>query len=85
MLAYFDIAKDIELQVDSSKDGVGAVLLQGGKPVEYASRALSSNERNWAQIEKELLAVVFGLERFDQYTYGKKVIVQNDHNDYRAC
>ena len=84
VLAYFDIAKDIELQVDSSKDGVGAVLLQGGKPVEYASRSLSSNERNWAQIEKELLAVVFGLERFDQYTYGKKVIVQNDHKPLAA-
>jgi hypothetical protein len=31
------------------------------------------------QIEKETLAVVFGLERFDQYTYGRKVIAQNDH------
>lgn len=50
-----------------------------GRPVEYTSRSLTTSERNWAQIEKELLAVVFGLERFDQYTYGTKVTVQNDH------
>ncbi|CAB3978196.1 Hypothetical predicted protein [Paramuricea clavata] len=48
--------------------------MQDGKP-----QALTPAERNWAQIEKETLAVVFGLERFDQYTYGRKVIVQNDH------
>ncbi|CAB3995988.1 Hypothetical predicted protein [Paramuricea clavata] len=80
LLAYFDSNKELLLQVDSSKDGLGAALMQDGKPIEYASRALTPAERNWAQIEKETLAVVFGLERFDQYTYGRKVIVQNDHN-----
>jgi hypothetical protein len=43
------------------------------------SRALRQSERNWAQIEKEELSMLYGLERFDQYTYGRKVIVQNDH------
>ncbi|PFX14758.1 Retrovirus-related Pol polyprotein [Stylophora pistillata] len=79
VLAYFDPDKELVLQVDGSKEGLGAALLQDGKPIKYASRALTSAERNWAQIEKESLAVVFGLERFDQYTYGRKVIVQNDH------
>ena len=79
VLSYFDTNKKTELQIDSSKDGIGAVIMQEGRPVEYASRYLSPSERNWAQIEKELLSVVFGLERFDQYTYGIKVTVQNDH------
>ena len=79
VLAYFDSSKEVKLQVDSSQDGVGAVLLQDGRPVEYASRSLTDSQRNWAQIEKELLSVCFGLERFDQYTYGVKVIVENDH------
>ena len=79
VLAYFDANKDVVLQVDSSQYGIGAVLLQDGKPVEYASRLLTSSERNWAQIEKEALAILFGLERFDQYTYGRAVTVQNDH------
>ena len=78
-LAYFDVDKDLYLQVDSSKDGVGCVMHQEGRPIEYASKSLTETQRRWAQIEKELLSVVIGLERFDQYTYGRKVIVQNDH------
>ena len=73
VLAYFNPGKEVVLQVDSRKDGIGAVLLQDGRPVEYASRSLTVSERNWAQIEKEALSVLYGLERFDQYTYGLKL------------
>lgn len=79
VLAYFDPEKGLTLQVDSSKDGLGAVLMQQGRPIEYTSRALTSSERKWAQIEKEALAVLFGVHRFDQYTYGRQVTVENDH------
>ena len=78
-LAYFDNRKDLFLQLDSSQNGIGAVLIQAGRPIEYASKFLSETQRKWAQIEKELLALVVGLERFDQYTYGRRVYVQNDH------
>ena len=40
---------------------------------------MTPSEQNWAQIEKEALAVLYGLERFDQYAYGRTVSVQNDH------
>ena len=53
--------------------------MQNDQPVEYASRALTQAEKNWAQIEKEMLAVVYGLERFNQYTYGRPIEVINDH------
>jgi len=79
VLAIYDPDKDLVLQVDSSKDGLGAALLQDGHPLEFASRSLKPAERNWAQIEKEALAVLYRLERFDQYTYGRPVIVENDH------
>ncbi|MCG8429883.1 MAG: DDE-type integrase/transposase/recombinase, partial [Candidatus Omnitrophica bacterium] len=79
MLSYFDPNKPLILQADCSKDGVGVALLQDGKPIEYASKSLTDTQRRWAQIEKELFAVVYGLERFDQYTYARKVQVQNDH------
>ena len=46
VLAYFDPDKELVLQVDSSKDGLGSALLQDGKPIEYASQALTSAERN---------------------------------------
>ena len=83
-LAYFDEKKELILQVDSSKDGLGAALIQDGKPLEYASKALTEAEQNWAQIEKELLSVVYGLERFDQYTFGRRVRIENDHKPLEA-
>lgn len=79
VLTFFDPTGELTLQVDSSMNGLGAAILQNGRPIEYASRALTPTEQKWAQIEKETLALVFGLERFDQYTYGRSVNVQNDH------
>uniref|UniRef100_A0A671XRU6 ribonuclease H n=1 Tax=Sparus aurata TaxID=8175 RepID=A0A671XRU6_SPAAU len=52
---------------------------QNGRPVAYGSRALTQTERGYAQIEKECLAIVFGMEKFHQYTYGRPVNVQSDH------
>ncbi|RUS87639.1 hypothetical protein EGW08_004624 [Elysia chlorotica] len=79
VLKYFSTEKPLEVQVDSSKDGLGAVLLQNGQPIEFASRTLTESEKRWAQIEKEMLAIVYGLERFDQYTFGREVSVTTDH------
>jgi len=79
VLVYFDPDKDLVLQTDSSQSGLGVALLQEGKPIEFASRSLTQAERKWAQIEKEALSVLYGLEKFDQYTYGRKVTIQNDH------
>ncbi|KAK3732551.1 hypothetical protein QZH41_017842, partial [Actinostola sp. cb2023] len=53
--------------------------MQGGSPIAYASRSLTETECKYAQIEKELLAVVFGCERFHQYIYAKEVTVETDH------
>ena len=46
VLAYYDLKQCLMLQVDSSKDGIGAVLLQNNQSLEYASRALTKSERN---------------------------------------
>ncbi|XP_033116784.1 uncharacterized protein K02A2.6-like [Anneissia japonica] len=66
-------------ECDASEAGLGFALLQDGLPVMYASRALTSAERNYSQIEKELLAQVFGLERHHLYTYGRKIVLWTDH------
>ena len=79
VLKFFDPAKPVKLQVDASKSGLGACLLQDGHPVAYASRSLSSAEVNYAQIEKELVAVVFGCEKFHCYVYGNPIDVDSDH------
>ena len=59
-LQYYDVKKPVVIQADASKSGLGAVLLQDGRPVAYASRAMTKTQQNYAMIEKELLAIVFG-------------------------
>lgn len=53
--------------------------MQEGRPIAYASRALTVSEQNYAQIKKELLAIVFGLEKFEHYVYGREVTVESYH------
>ena len=81
VLAYFDAAKKIKIQCDASQAGLGSVLLQDGRPVEYASRAMTVTEQNYAQIEKELLSILFSMERFHTYVYAhaQQVLVETDH------
>ena len=79
VLAYFDKDKDHIIQTDASKTGLGAVLLQEGQPVVYASRTLTDTECRYSNIERELLGVVFGLERLHHYTFGKPITVETDH------
>lgn len=62
VLQYFNPDKLITIQTDASKSGIGSCLLQEGHPVIYASRSLTTAEQNYAQIEKELLAIVFVCE-----------------------
>ncbi|UYV63892.1 K02A2.6-like, partial [Cordylochernes scorpioides] len=79
ILRYFDADKSIAIQCDASKHGLGATLLQESQPIIFAYRSLSKTEQNYAQIEKECLAIVFACERFHQYILGKcQVIVQTD-------
>ena len=79
VLAYYNVKKPVTLTCDASKSGLGAACLQEGRPVAYASRALTETEQNYAQIEKELLAVVFACKRFDDFVYGRPIEVETDH------
>lgn len=79
VLQYYDPNKAIVLSVDASKDGLGAVMLQNNLPVSYASQALTDTQKAYAQIEKEMLAIVFGCKRFHQYIVGRHVFVESDH------
>ncbi|XP_050548981.1 uncharacterized protein K02A2.6-like [Daktulosphaira vitifoliae] len=79
VLAYFNPSLPIKLSVDASQFAVGAVIMQSNKPCAYASQSLNMTQQNYAQIEKELYAIVFGCQRFHQYLYGQTVQVETDH------
>ena len=72
------------IQVDASQHGLGACLMQKVRPVAYASRSLSQAERNYAQIEKELLTIVFACTKFHQYIYGFSIDIQTNHKPLEA-
>lgn len=79
VLALFDPKTEVVVNVDASSHSLGAVLLQNGKPVDFAAQSLTPTQRTYAQIEQEQLAILFELTRFHQYVYGRAVKVESDH------
>ena len=79
VLKPFDLRKSAHIQADASQNGLGACLIQEGRVVTYASRAMTTTEQRYAQIEKELLAICYACERFRQYILGNSTIVESDH------
>ena len=78
-LSYFDTYKLTTIQVDASGIGIGAVLMQDNKPICFASRSLIDAEKRYANIERELLAVVYGCTKFHHYIFGKPFVIESDH------
>lgn len=78
-----DLSKPMILQTDASATGVGAVLLQEHEgvafPVAYGGKKLLPREQRYSTIERECLAIVFGLKRFEKYLYGQEFVLRTDH------
>ena len=78
-IAYYQTDKPLTLEVDASMRGLGAVMMQEGRPVAYASKTLNKTQSNYSNIEREMLAVVHGVERFHTYLYGRSFTIITDH------
>ena len=78
-LKYYDRNKPVTLQCDASLKGLGACIIQDGKPIAFASKSLTDTETRYANIERELLAIIFGCEKFHTYLYGRSFVVESDH------
>ena len=78
-LRYYDLRKPMTVQVDASQRGLGTCLLQECEPIAYASKSLTDTETRYANIERELLAIVFTCQQFNTYVLGRPFTVESDH------
>lgn len=84
VLVPYDEKRKLILACDASPYGVGAVIsheMDDGKerPIAFASRTLTKSERNYSQIEKEVLGIIFGMRKFHKYLYGRTFHLFTDH------
>ena len=84
ILVHYDPHLDIGISCDASNVGIGTVLFHrypdgSERPIANASKTLSPTQRRYSQIQREALAVIFGLKKFHHFLYGRKFILVTDH------
>ena len=84
LLVHYNEDLPLVLACDASPQGIGAVLSHimpdgAEKSIAYASRTLTKAEKNYSQLEKEGLAVVFGVKKYHAYLWGRQFLIESDH------
>nr|KYP54680.1 Retrovirus-related Pol polyprotein from transposon 17.6 [Cajanus cajan] len=83
ILVLPDTGEHFDVFCDASYQGLGCVLMQGGRVVSYASRQLKTHEKNYPTHDLELTVVVFALKSWRHYLYGARFSVFSDHKSLK--
>jgi hypothetical protein len=83
VLALLDFTKTFVIESDASNVGIGAVLMQEGRPLAFISKALSSLHLNMSVYDKEMLAVIHAVTKWRPYLIGHRFQIQTDHRSLK--
>ena len=83
MLAVPDFSKTFVIETDASQRGIGAVLMQDHHPLAFISRALGPRWQKLSVYEKELLAIVFAVQKWEQHVSGNHFIIRTDQKSLK--
>ena len=83
LLALPDFSNIFEIECDASGVGIGAVLMQGGRPIAYFSEKLSGATLNYPTYDKELYALVRALKTWQHYLWPKEFVIHTDHESLK--
>ena len=83
VLALPDFSRPFIIEADASGVGIGAILMQDGRPLAYTSKALSPSDQNMSTYDKEMLAIVRAATRWRPYLIGQRFQIKTDHKSLK--
>ncbi|RVW78323.1 Retrovirus-related Pol polyprotein from transposon 17.6 [Vitis vinifera] len=83
VLALPNFSKEFIIETDASGQGIGAVLMQEGHPIAYISKALSDRFQTLSTYEKEMLAILMAIKKWESYLVDRHFVIKTDHQSLK--